>query len=213
MAPTLIEPVTTHGSRGGVDTLEPGFGDYGGGGGDKRRTDTAKLGLWIAMGSITMLFAAFTSAYIVRSAGQDWVPLEAPSILWLNTAILLLSSITMEISRRSFHRWQPITFRKWLLVTAVLGSAFLLGQLAAWRELSEHGIYLVSHPHSSFFYVLTAVHGVHLLAGVLALFYVLGLAARYRLTPGESSSPTVAATYWHFVDGLWLYLMVVLFYL
>ncbi len=212
MAPTLTEPTTSRGSRGGVDALEPGFGDYGKGGDGARRMETAKLGLWVAMGSITMLFAAFTSAYIVRSAGQDWVPLEVPSILWLNTAILLLSSVTMEISRRSFHSWQPITFRKWLLVTAVLGSAFLVGQLSAWRELSQQGIYLVSHPHSSFFYVLTAVHGAHLLAGVLVLFYVLALAAGRRLTPGESSSPSIAATYWHFVDGLWLYLMVVLFY-
>jgi cytochrome c oxidase subunit 3 len=119
----------------------------------------------------------------------------------------------MEIARRAFQRWQPITFRKWVLVTAVLGSAFLAGQLFVWRQLSQQGIYLVSHPHSSFFYVLTAIHGVHLLVGVLVLFYVLALAVRYRLTPGESSSPSIAATYWHFVDGLWLYLMVVLFYL
>ena len=213
MAQTLSEPVATRDSGGGIDVLKPGFGDDGKGGEAGHRVEAAKLGLWVAMGSITMLFASFTSAYIVRSAGQDWVPLEVPGILWWNTAILLLSSVTMEISRRSFHRWQPITFRKWLLVTAVLGSAFLAGQLFAWRELSRQGIYLVSHPHSSFFYVLTAVHGVHLLAGVLVLFYVLALAARYRLTPGESSSPTIAATYWHFVDGLWLYLMVVLFYL
>lgn len=213
MAPTLTEPVTGRGSRGGIEALEPGYGDYGRGGGDARRIDAAKLGLWVAMGSITMLFAAFTSAYIVRSAGQDWVPLEAPSILWFNTLMLLVSSVTMEASRRGFHRWQPLTFRKWLLITAVLGAAFLAGQILAWRELSQQGIYLASHPHSSFFYVLTAVHGVHLLAGVVALFYVLWHAVRYRLTPGESSSPSIAASYWHFVDGLWLYLMVVLFYL
>lgn len=213
MPQTLTEPIASRGSGGGVDALEPGFGDYGKGGGGNQRLETAKLGLWVAMGSITMLFAAFTSAYIVRSAGQDWVPLEVPGILWWNTALLLLSSVTMEAARRAFHRWQPITFRKWLLVTAVLGSVFLAGQLAAWQQLSRQGIYLVSHPHSSFFYVLTAIHGLHLLAGVLVLFYVLALAMRYRLTPGESSSPSIAATYWHFVDGLWLYLMVVLFYL
>src|SRR5262245_41061850 len=103
MTPTLTEPSTGRGSRGGIDTLEPGYGDYGRGGDDSGRMDSAKLGLWIAMGSITMLFAAFTSAYIVRSSGQDWVPLEAPPILWFNTAILLLSSVTMEIARRSFH--------------------------------------------------------------------------------------------------------------
>jgi cytochrome c oxidase subunit 3 len=213
MPQTITEPVTSQGSGGGIDVLEPGFGDYGRGGEAARRIETAKLGIWFGMGTITMLFAAFTSAYIVRSSGGDWVPLEAPTILWWNTLILLLSSVTMEIARRSFLRWQPINFRKWLLVTAVLGAAFLVGQLFAWRELAAQGIYLVSHPHSSFFYVLTGIHGVHLLAGVLVLFYVLSLAHRYRLTPGESSSPAVAATYWHFVDGLWLYLMVVLFYM
>jgi cytochrome c oxidase subunit 3 len=213
MAPTMTEPAPSRGSGGGIDVLEPGYGDYGRGGEAARRIETAKLGLWLGLGTITMLFASFTSAYIVRSSGADWVPLEMPSILWWNSAILLLSSVTMEIARRAFHRWQPITFRKWLLATALLGSAFLLGQIFAWRELAGQGIYLVSHPHSSFFYVLTAIHGAHLLAGVLAIFYVLSLAIRYRLTPGESSSPSIAATYWHFVDVLWLYLMVVLFYL
>lgn len=213
MARTVTEPASSRTTGGGIDVREPGYGDYGRGGGAARRMESAKLGLWLALGTVTMLFAAFTSAYIVRSAGSDWAPLEVPGILWWNTAILLLSSVTIEIARRSFERWQPLKFRKWILVTAVLGSAFLVGQLLAWRALSEQGIYLTSHPHSSFFYVLTAVHGVHLLAGVVALFYVLSLAFRYRLTPGESSSPSLAATYWHFVDGLWLYLMVVLFYL
>jgi cytochrome c oxidase subunit 3 len=212
MAETLIEPRTSDvpgGRRGGI---EPGFGDYGSGG-SAQRLETAKLGLWLALGSITMLFAAFTSAYIVRSAGQDWAPLEVPPLVWLNSAVLLLSSLTMEMARRSFDGWRPVAFRKWIAVTAVLGAAFLAGQVAAWRQLAAQGIYLSSHPHSSFFYVLTGVHGAHLFAGVLALFYVMMLAIRYRLTPGESSAPSLAATYWHFVDGLWLYLMVVLFYL
>jgi cytochrome c oxidase subunit 3 len=214
MAPTVSEPATSGSAGGGTDVLEPGYGDNGRGGGEAaHRIETAKLGLWLALGTITMLFAAFTSAYIVRSAGGDWAPLEAPKVLWWNTAILLLSSGTMEIARRSFLRWQPLKFRRWILATAILGLAFLGGQLLGWRELAEQGIYLVSHPHSSFFYVLTAVHGAHLLAGLLGLLYVLLLAMRYRLTPGESSSPSVVATYWHFVDGLWLYLMVVLFYL
>jgi cytochrome c oxidase subunit 3 len=165
------------------------------------------------MGSIVMLFAAFTSAYLVRSAGRDWVGLEVPPLLWLNTAVLILSSVTMEVARRHFLEWRPVAFRKWLLGTAVLGAVFLGGQLLVWRELASQGIYLSSHPHSSFFYVLTGVHGAHLLAGVFALFYVLALAGRYRLTPGDSASPGLAATYWHFVDGLWLYLVVVLFYL
>ncbi|MGH9321671.1 MAG: cytochrome c oxidase subunit 3 [Vicinamibacteria bacterium] len=214
MSPTLTEPRSSGGTGRGADFVPPGYGDYGRGDSDgDHRMETAKLGLWLAMGAITMLFAAFTSAYLVRSAGQDWVPLEVPGILWLNSAILVLSSLTIEIARRDFNSWKPVSFRKWLFVTAVLGATFLVGQVMVWRQLSDQGIYLTSHPHSSFFYVLTAVHGAHLLAGVLVLFYVFALAARYRLTPGESTSPSVAATYWHFVDGLWLYLMVVLFYL
>jgi cytochrome c oxidase subunit 3 len=118
----------------------------------------------------------------------------------------------MEMARRAFVSWRPVAFRKWLAATGVLGALFLAGQLAAWRQLAEQGIYLQSHPHSSFFYVLTGVHALHLVAGVIALMYVLALAVRYRLTPGESSSPVVCATYWHFVGVVWLYLMVVLFF-
>lgn len=216
MASTLSvpkTPKTSHDGGDGSDFIDKGFGDYGSGGGEAmHRLETAKLGIWVALGSMTMLFAAFTSAYIVRSAGNDWIPLQIPTILWVNTAVIMLSSVVMEMARRAFLAWRPVAFRKWLLATAVLGVMFLTGQLLAWRQLAEQGIYLQSHPHSSFFYVLTGVHALHLLAGVLALFYVLILATRYRLTPGDSSSPVVCATYWHFVGLVWLYLMVVLFY-
>lgn len=215
MASTLSipkTPKTSDDGGGGSDSVNKGFGDYGPGGEARHRIETAKLGIWIALGSITMLFAAFTSAYIVRSAGEDWIPLEIPPILWLNTVIILLSSVAMEIARRAFVSSRPVAFRKWLLATAVLGVAFLAGQVMAWSQLAAQGIYLQSHPHSSFFYVLTGVHAVHLLAGVVALFYVLALASRYRLMPGESSSPGVCATYWHFVGAIWIYLFVVMFY-
>lgn len=213
MSPTLTVPKTGHAGAGGEDIISKGYGDYGPNGNAVRRVETAKLGLWIALGSITMLFAAFTSAYIVRSAGSDWVPLDIPPVLWLNTAVIVLSSITMELARRAFRLWRPVAFRKWMFATAVLGTLFLAGQVFAWNQLASQGIYLSSHPHSSFFYVLSGVHAAHLLAGVLSLFYVLALATRYRLTPGESASPVLAATYWHFVGGLWIYLLVVLFYM
>ena len=215
MASTLSipkTPKTSDDGGSGSDSVDKGFGDYGSDGEATHRIETAKLGIWIALGSITMLFAAFTSAYIVRSASEDWIPLEVPPILWLNTAIILLSSVAMEIARRAFAASRPVAFRKWLLATAILGVLFIAGQVVAWSQLAEQGIYLQSHPHSAFFYVLTGVHAVHLLAGVLALFYVLALASRYRLMPGESSSPGVCATYWHYVAAIWLYLLVVLFY-
>ena len=211
MTETLVAPKTA--GPAPPDVPEEGFGDYGPNGDAQKRLDTARLGIWILLGTITMLFAAFTSAYIVRSAGDDWVPLDVPWLLWVNTAIIIASSVTLEIARRAFMGSRPISFRKWSFVTALLGVGFLVGQVGAWAQLAAQGIYLQSHPHSSFFYVLTGVHAAHLLAGVIALFYVLGLAMRYRLVPGESSAPSVCATYWHFVGGVWIYLFVVLFYM
>lgn len=213
MSQTLTVSKTGHAGSGGEDIIDKGYGDYGSSGDATRRIETAKLGLWVALGSVTMLFAAFTSAYIVRSAGSDWVPLDLPPVLWLNTVAIVLSSVTMDLARRAFRHWRPVAFRKWMFVTAVLGTLFLTGQVFAWNQLASQGIYVSSHPHSSFFYVLSGVHAVHLLVGVLALFYVLALATRYRLTPGESASPVVAATYWHFVSAIWIYLLVVVFYM
>ena len=216
MADTLTLPKPPKPADGGPQgPVEPsrGYGDYGSNGDAAKRIETAKLGLWIALGTMTMLFAAFTSAYIVRSAGEDWIPLQIPSLIWVNTALILASSVTIEIAHRAFLALRPIAFRKWLMATAALGVSFLVGQLLAWNQLASQGIYLQSHPHSSFFYVLTGVHALHLVAGVIALLYVLSLAMRYKLTAGESSSPSVCATYWHFVGGVWLYLLVVLFYM
>jgi len=211
----MTQTLTAEKTRGpnGPEVPGEGFGDFRPPGDADKRMDTARLGIWIALGSVTMLFAAFTSAYIVRSAGEDWVPLQIPSLLWVNTLVIVASSITLEKARGAFHGLRPLGFRKWLMVTAGLGVTFLVGQVLAWQQLASQGIYLQSHPHSSFFYVLTGVHAVHLLAGVVALLYVLSLAVRYRLTPGESSAPGVCATYWHFVGAIWLYLLVVLFYI
>lgn len=213
MADVLTETRPASSGGGPPEIPEPGFGDYGSGGDAARRRETARMGLWMALGSITMLFSAFTSAYIVRSAGTDWAPLQMLPLLWVNTAVLIFSSVTVEIARRAFNHWRPVAFRKWILITSILGVAFLVGQVLAWGQLAEQGIYLASNPHSSFFYVLTGVHAAHLFVGVGALLYVLAMASRYELTPGESSAPGLVATYWHFVDGLWLYLIVVLFYL
>lgn len=211
---TPAEPPQPKSDGGETGIPTEGLGDFGGGGdgGDRGQPfDTAQIGLWVLLGSLTMLFASFTSAYLVRRTGSDWAPLAIPPILWVSTAVLLASSVTMEAARRSFRRLQPLAFRKWALATFLLGSLFLLGQLLAWRQLAEQGIYLHSHPHSSFFYVLTGVHAVHIVAGVVAVLYVLAQSWRYRLTPGASVAPGLCATYWHFVDGVWLYLFGVLF--
>ncbi len=169
---------------------------------------SAQFGLWLFLGTVTMLFAGFTSAYLVRQAGPDWQSLPRPPILWVNTGVLLLSSVLLEVGRRRRR-----ALRRWILGATALGALFLLGQLLAWRMLRAQGIYLPTNPHSSFFYILTGVHGVHVLGGVIALLSVLALA--WRDASGERTAHrlSLCAVYWHFVGGLWLYLLFVLFLL
>lgn len=175
---------------------------------DRRQVN--RLGLLVGLGGITMLFAAFTSAYLVRSGGTDWGPLELPPAVWMSTSLIALSSLTLELARRRFRDGALSAFRSLTALTAALGVGFLLSQLSAWRALNEAGIYLQSHPKSSFFFVLTGVHGAHLLAGVLALLTLFGLAAFGRLDPRRSDAPALTAIYWHFTGGLWIYLLAVL---
>ena len=175
-----------------------------------------RIGTWVMLASIAMLFTALTSAYIVRAASAtDWRPLALPRILWLSTALILLSSGTLEAARRNVKRLLDSEYVRWLSVTAVLGAGFLASQLFAWRQLWRQGIFLASNPHSSFFYLLTAVHGLHLLGGLLALLYLLFRTRRKRDDEVAEAKRQAAADavgiYWHFMDGLWIYLFLLLF--
>lgn len=205
-------------SRGGN-----GFPKNGGGrnghGGDSLRFSPARyrIGVWVAIGSILMLFVALTSAYIVRSASSnDWQPIAMPRVLWLSTALILLSSITMEVSRRSLKQQRDKDYGRWLIMTVALGLAFLATQLFAWRQLVRQGVYLASNPYNSFFYLFTAAHGLHLLGGILALGYLLLRTTRKRSTvEGElrrAGTADAATIYWHFMDGLWVGLFLLLFF-
>src|SRR5258708_27156620 len=128
-----------------------------------------------------MLFTALISSYIVRSAsGNDWVPIAMPKVLWLSTSLIMTRSVTMEISRRSVKALNDAGYGRWLIVTVVLGLGFLGSQLMAWRQLVRQGVYIASNPHSSFFYLFTAAHGVHLLGGLVALSFLLLRTTRKR---------------------------------
>jgi len=175
-----------------------------------------RIGIWVGMASILMMFTALSSAYIVRAASSsDWQPLAMPRILLLSTAVILVSSGTLETARRKF-RDASNAYKPWLLLTVLLGLAFLGSQLLAWRQLVRQGVYVASNPHSSFFYLLTAAHGVHLLGGLIALGY-LSLRTRatrdnqLAITKAQASADAVTL-YWHFMDFLWIYLFVLLFY-
>lgn len=185
--------------------VEPG-GDGRSGGGAARRAGIT--GIVVACASIVMLFAALTSAMIVRRGlGGDWQSLGVPGILWLNTAVLLASSVMIERARRALRLGRRESFNYLWLAGTALGLLFLAGQYAAWRQLAAAGIYLATNPSSSFFYLFTVAHALHLGGGLLALLYIAVCAWRLRLGPGRRTAVDVAALYWHFMDGLWIYLL------
>lgn len=192
------------------------------GGDDRSRDETPhhyRIGMWIAVASILMLFMALTSAYVFRAGTAGWQSIGTPPALWVSTAIIIASSIAFERARKSLKRDDRAAYRRWLTVALALGFAFLGSQLFAWRELIAQGMYLSTNPHSSFFYMLTALHGIHLVGGICGLCYLL-LRARRRARDGESertvavkrrAAADAVGIYWHFMDGLWVYLFVLLF--
>ena len=176
-----------------------------------------RIGVWVAIGSIVMLFTALASAYIVRSASSnDWQPIAMPKVLWLSTLLIVISSLTMEVSRRSLKQQRDARYERWLIITMVLGFGFLASQIIAWRQLVRQGLYLASNPYNSFFYLFTAAHGLHLLGGIMALTYLLLRTRQRRSTidgelrrVGAADSATI---YWHFMDVLWVALFFLLFF-
>jgi len=162
-----------------------------------------------------MSFAAFTSALFVRQGSGDWTHLVVPPLLYVNTAVLLVSSFTLELSRRAIVRGLEIetsalrSSLRWLSVTLAFGLAFVVGQYLAWRKLAAQGLYLATNPNSSFFYVFTGMHALHVLGGIAALVYLVG-----RLTGSRNvfrrSTFDSTAIYWHFMGGLWLFLLLVM---
>lgn len=201
-----------------------GAGSFGGGrnlagaGSDMRLLKNyspppSATGIWVVMASIAMSFAAFTSALIVRQgSATDWHHLTLPGILYLNTVVLIASSFALELARRqvgSFMRERPEAAKPtlWLYVTLALGLLFVAGQYVAWMQLRAQGLFLATNPNSSFFYVLTAIHALHVSGGLGGLVRV-----SFKLNRSTLRKSTLDATshYWHFMDGLWIYLLALL---
>jgi len=158
-----------------------------------------------------MFFMALASAFLLRKGSGGWVPVHIPQLLWVNTAILLASSATLELARKRLAHSDLNGFRKLWQATTILGVLFLAGQLLAWRILAGQGIYLATNPASSFFYIFTGAHALHLLGGVCALVYV----ARRKVDQGSVGlgvAAEVVSYYWHFMDALWLFLLALLYF-
>jgi cytochrome c oxidase subunit III len=199
------------------------------------RLRRARLGLVVGLTGILMIFISFSSAYVVRQGLptldprtnvllHDWFPVPLPKLLLINTFVLLISTVTMELARRQAARNAAFAQRaavpgvsveadeevSWLALTAVLGLSFLIGQWIVWRELAANGFYVSSSPSSSFVYLLTGTHGVHLFGGVVALL-TAGVASVLR-RPADSQFIVVDVTgwYWHFMALLWVYILCLL---
>jgi len=176
------------------------------------RPERSETGVWIGIFAIVMTFAALTSAMIVREGvALDWRHFQLPKILYLDTLILLASSWTLETAIAKAREGDEhfSAGMNWLYLTLALGGIFVMGQVYAWRVLAGQGLFLATNPSSSFFYVFTAAHALHLIGGILGLGYLVYKLSR---TKGAARTTGIRATclYWHFMDGLWLYLFVLL---
>lgn len=207
LSPSEAPPGTATGG-GDFVTLPPSQeGDWHNPGGD-RVVQRYKLGVWIGMCGILMFFAALTSAMIVRQGlSGDWVPVAVPPVLYVSTLVLLVSSFTVERARREAVAGNTEGLRRWMNSSAGAGLAFLACQLLGWQELAGRGLYLASNPANSFYYVLTAGHGVHLLGGIAVMGYVWVRIRASKPWPTRLAVVEATALYWHFLDVLWIYIL------
>jgi cytochrome c oxidase subunit 3 len=242
LSPTLKEPRTSNGGgSGNINDRNPGGGGGSGGGrGDHEnygeRLRRYRLGMAIGLTAIFMLFVSFTMAFVLRekvgtydlqtqSYVQDWKPIALPvGLLLFNTGLLILSSLTLEKSRREAFKEAAVSVTAiipgikfsherrfpWLAVTLGLGLGFVVGQLVAWRELIDRGITMSGTPSSSFFYVLTGLHAVHLIGGILALFYALFVVHKRAGLERRRVTLDVTSWYWHSMTVLWVYILFLL---
>jgi cytochrome c oxidase subunit 3 len=174
------------------------------------RIEPAKVGLISFIAVVTSLFALFLSAYLMRMKLADWNPLTEPKLLWLNTGLLVLASIAFQLTRGAAKRGQLLTVKSGLIAGGICTTLFLLGQLAAWQQLNAGGYFMSSNPANSFFYLLTALHGLHLLGGML----VWGRTTTRVLTGTDAQSVRLSVelctVYWHYLLLVWIGLFALL---
>ncbi|MDX5417636.1 MAG: cytochrome c oxidase subunit 3 [Hymenobacteraceae bacterium] len=172
-----------------------------------------KFALWLIIISIIMMFAAFTSAYIVRREEGNWLEFDLPGILLINTVIIVLSSVTMQLAYNAAKDNSLARLKLMLLLTIGFGTAFLVGQWNGWADLVQNNIYFGgagSNPAGSFLYVLTGVHGFHLITGLIFLVIVLISSLKFKVHSKNLLRIQLCTLYWHFLGGLWLYLYIFL---
>lgn len=174
----------------------------------RKKIHPHKFTLWVALASIVMMFAGLTSAYVVKRDAAGWTTFSIPRAFWYSTATILLSSLTIQIALRSFKEREMLRYRNMLTLTTILGILFMLLQWTGFRELWHSGITFRGSGGGQFLYVIAGLHLAHVLGGVIALLAMLARAFVSKVRSYNSVPVELMATYWHFVDLLWLYLLI-----
>jgi cytochrome c oxidase subunit 3 len=170
--------------------------------------------MWVALAAVLMMFGALSSVYIyIMSTGERRQPIAMPSMFFVSTGLILISSGTFHRAKRSLQEDRPRAYLRWLLATLALGVGFLGSQLIGWRELARAGVYFAGHPRSTFFYLATALHGAHLVGGIGLVLYLVFRRLRVGWLLNSEKNITwhsVVGLYWHTMDGIWVWLFLLL---
>jgi cytochrome c oxidase subunit 3 len=169
-----------------------------------------KFAMWLFIGSVVMLFASLTSAYIVRQAEGNWLYFDLPSVFTVSTVVIIVSSLTMQLAFWSAKKNNLTQVKLLVTATFILAVVFLVLQFQGWKDLVAANVYLVGNPSGSFLYVITGLHGLHIISAVLFLMLVFFSAVRNKIHSKSLLQIELCTTYWHFLGGLWLYLFIFL---
>ena len=174
----------------------------------RKRIHPHKFTLWVGMGSIIMMFAGLTSAYIVKSNQPKWLTFDMPTLFWYSSAVILLSSVTMQMAVGEFKNRGMAKYRRLITATLILGCLFILLQILGFSQLWKSGVTLTGSGAAPFMYVIFGLHGLHVLGGLVALLVIFLQAFSSRRRSYNPVPVEVISTYWHFVDILWIYLFI-----
>ncbi|MBK7376867.1 MAG: heme-copper oxidase subunit III [Chitinophagaceae bacterium] len=176
----------------------------------RKKIHPHKFTLWVGIGSLVMMFAGLTSAYIVKRNQANWQTFELPQIFWYSTVAILLSSVTIYLAEKAFKQREMKKYRQLLAITVALGVLFMVSQGLGFQQLWARGITLQSNVSYSFLYVIVGLHGMHVLGGVIAMLFLFARAFSSRIRIYNSVPVELVSIYWHFVDVLWIYLLIFL---
>ncbi len=176
----------------------------------RKKIHPHKFTMWVGIASIVMMFAGLTSAYIVKKSQANWTTFDIPKIFWYSTLVIILSSITLWLAQNAFRQREMQKYRTLVVGTLILGVLFIVMQLIGFNQLVQNGFTLTKNVSFSFLYIIVGLHGLHVVGGIIALLVLFIKAFSKKIRNYDIVPVEVMSTYWHFVDFLWIYLLIFL---